>query len=179
MGNLQPIKWVFSLGLYFTLYIWIQIFYSLLLSDNTEDYISLLPYTYIQWSYFALICPISYAWFSLALWVAKAMLWDKVSVGAHLCFHRNSNSFQCTCLWYLKRKGERLFQFAWQNSLMWAVCYINAWTLMPAIINGCPGLVAFSQKNSYPIFYDRKENTSAVLSQIIALIPLVAICFFK
>lgn len=70
------------------------------------------------------------------------MLWGKVLVWAHLCFHRNSNSFQCTCLWYLKRIGERLFEFAWQDSLMWAICYINAWTPIPGIVNGCPGLVA-------------------------------------
>lgn len=180
VGSSLPIKWVLSLGLCFTIYIWIQISYSLLWLYNNEDYISLLPYHYTQKSYFELICPISYAWFSLALWIAKPMLWGKVLVGAHLCFHRNSNSFQCTCLWYLKRKGERLFQFAWQNSLMWAICYINAWTPTPGIVSDCPGLVAFLPEDHLPSFlWQRGENISSALSQIIALIPLVAICFFK
>lgn len=26
---------------------------------------------------------------------------------------------------------------------MWAICYINAWTPTPGLVNGCPGLVAF------------------------------------
>lgn len=143
MGSLQPIKRALSLGICSALYIWIQIFCSFLLLDNAEDYISPLLYNYTQNSYFALICPFSCTRFSLALWIAKAKLWGKASVEAHLCFHRNCNMFQCTCLWYLKRKGERLFQFAWQNSLMWAICYINRWTLIIEIINICPGLVVF------------------------------------
>lgn len=129
-----------------------QILYSLLLSYNTEDHISLLPYNCTQKSYFELLCPVSYTWFSLALCIAKAKLWDMVSVGADLCFHRNSNSFQCTCLWYLKRKGERLFQSTWQNLLMWAICYFNAWTPTPRTVNGCPGLVAFLPEEHLPSF---------------------------
>lgn len=115
--------------------------------------------TTLQKSYFELIFPIFYTWFSLALWVAKVMPWGKVVVGAHLCFHRNSNSFQGICLWYLKRKGERLFQFAWRNSFMWAVCYINAWTPTPGTVNGCPGLVAFHLEHLTNFLWQREKYT--------------------
>lgn len=77
----------------------------------------------LQKSYFELVFPIFYTWFSLALWVAKAIPEGEVLIGAHLCFHRNSNLFQSIYLWYLKRKGEKLFQFAWQNSFTWAMLY--------------------------------------------------------
>lgn len=112
----------------------------------------------LQKSCFELVFPIFCTWFSLALWVAKAMPKGEVLIGAHLCFHRNSNLFQSICLWYLKRKGERLFQFAWQNSFTWAICYINAWTPTSGTVNGCPSLVAFHLEHLPSFLWQRGKH---------------------